>query len=475
MHKTQERPKDGFKKLSRFSTQDDKLDQAMKLLDGGLILKRKIATEMLENYQELVDRATEIRRHTFENWDVYLEMFEKNAKQRGSEVHWCHSAEDALETILNICKQYGVENIVKGKSMATEEIGLNHFLENNGIKALETDLGEYLVQLRGETPSHLLAPAIHITQEDAEETFRKHHLDFNPDRVFSKPEDLVGEARTQIRKSYFQASMGITGANFLIADTGGSVIVTNEGNGDLSQHLPKCHLVVSGIDKIIPSLNDMSAILRVLARSATGQEMSVYTTISTGAKSASNPDGPVHSHIILLDNGRSPLINSDFSDMLRCIRCSACMNHCPVYRAAGGHAYNSTYVGPMGSVLSPAIFGLENYKDLPFASSFCGKCVEVCPVSIPLTKLMRQYRNLEWQQNIISPLYKFILYLWTVFAKRPKLYRIFSQVEQKFLNFLGGSRPMLTRLPFVSGWSDFRHLPKPPKSTFQNLWKGNRE
>ena len=427
---------------------------------------------MLENFLELVGRATEIRGHTFDNWDIYLEMFEKNATEQGSVVHWCSSADDALEVILDICKQYGVRDIVKGKSMATEEIGLNSFLEKNGITALETDLGEYLVQLRGETPSHLLAPAIHITQEDAEKTFRKHHLNLDPGRIFSAPEDLVAEARAQIRKSYFQASMGITGANFLIAETGGSVIVTNEGNGDLSQHLPRCHLVVSGIDKIIPSLSDLSAILRVLARSATGQEMSVYTTISTGVKSES---WPRHSHIILLDNGRSSLINSDFSDMLRCIRCSACMNHCPVYRAAGGHAYNSTYVGPMGSILSPAIFGLEKHKDLPFASSFCGKCVEVCPVSIPLTRLMRQYRNLEWEQNILSPTYKICLYLWGIFAKRPKLYRIISQIEQKILNFLGGSHPVIVKIPFVKGWSNHRHLPKPPSTTFQNLWKGPRE
>jgi L-lactate dehydrogenase complex protein LldF len=462
----------GFIKNSQTSTKNQSLAQAMSLLDAGLMLKRKKAVNAVENYQELRTRATAIRQHTLEHLDVYLDMFAQNAAKNGSVVHFCETASQAQSTILKLCKTYNAKNIVKGKSMVTEEIQLNDLLAQNNIQALETDLGEYLVQIRKETPSHILAPAIHITQKEAENTFRTHHTSRNPDRTFSAPEDLVNEAREEIREHYFNAEIGITGANFLIASEGSSVIVTNEGNGDLSQHIPPVHIVVSSIDKIVPDMPDMLALLRVLGRSATGQEMSVYTTLSSGTKRQNDPDGPQTSHIIILDNGRSDLLQQEeTSHMLRCIRCSACINHCPVYRASGGHAYDSPYVGPMGIILSPALSSLHTHKDLPFASSLCGTCVEVCPVSIPLTKLIRFSREQTFAQRLNPVSSRPFLIAFQFIALRPSLYRLISSCAAFFLALLPKKQHRLSHIPFLKGWFAHRNFPQSQRQTFQSLWK----
>ncbi len=273
--------------------------------------------------------------------------------------------------------------MTKGKSMISEEIGLNAALEAEGIEAIETDLGEYIIQLRGETPSHIIAPAIHVTKDDVEADFRRAHRDLPATRDLSQPEQLLGEARAILRDKFLSADIGITGANFLVAETGTSIIVTNEGNGDLTQILPKVHVVVASLEKIVPTLADAAQLLRVLARSATGQDMSVYTTLSTGPRRPGDGDGPEEYHVVLLDNGRSAMLGSEFEDMLRCIRCGACMNHCPVYHAIGGHAYGWVYPGPMGAVLTPSLIGVAEGGQLPNASTFCGRCEAVCPMRIP--------------------------------------------------------------------------------------------
>ncbi len=339
-------------------------------------------------------------RTTLAHLDLYLETYEARVLASGGVVHWAETAEHARDIILDICRKANARTVTKGKSMITEEIGLNDFLEKNDIRPVETDLGEYIIQLRGEHPSHIIAPAVHLNKEQVEADFRRVHAHLPDHRDLSEPEALLGEARRVLRSQYFEADVGITGANFLVAETGTSIIVTNEGNGDLTQILPKVHVVVASIEKIVPTLEDVSQILRVLARSATGQEMSVYTTLSTGPRRKSDVDGPEQYHVVLLDNGRSSMLGTEFQEMLRCIRCGACMNHCPVYHAVGGHAYGWVYPGPMGAVLTPSLIGVDKGGHLPNASTFCGRCESVCPMKIPLPKMMRHWREREFERGL---------------------------------------------------------------------------
>ncbi len=309
--------------------------------------RRAAAAERLPEFEALRDSARAIKDHTLAHLDLYLEAYERKVVESGGHVHYAEDAEAARKIIVDLCKGLGAKSVTKGKSMISEEIGLNAAIEAAGIEAVETDLGEYIIQLRHETPSHIIAPAIHVTARDVEQDFRKAHRELPPGRDLSQPEQLLGEARAVLRAKFLAADVGITGANFLIAETGASVIVTNEGNGDLTQTLPRAHIVIASIEKVVPTLEDAAQLLRVLARSATGQDASVYTTFSTGPRRARDPDGPSEYHVVLLDNGRSAMLCGQFEDMLRCIRCGACMNHCPVYQAVGGHAYGWVYPGPM--------------------------------------------------------------------------------------------------------------------------------
>jgi L-lactate dehydrogenase complex protein LldF len=355
--------------------------------------------------------------------------------------------------------------------MVSEEIGLNAHLEAaGGIEVVETDLGEYLVQIRKETPSHIIAPAIHLTQDQVEADFRAKHTHLPKSRVLTEPAQLVDEARTILREKFITADVGITGANFLVAETGSTIIVTNEGNGDLTQSLAKTHVVITSIEKLVPTLEDVSTILRLLARSATGQEFSTYTTFSTGPRRASDPDGPVNYHVVILDNGRSELLGTEFQEVLRCIRCGACMNHCPVYNAVGGHAYGWVYPGPIGAVLNPAIIGIKEAANLPNASTFCGRCEQVCPMKIPLPKLMRKWRETEFESGDVSVSYRTGLKAWAFFAKRPRLYHLATRLGAATLGALGRRKGRFSHLPLASGWTRHRDMPAPQGRTFQQLW-----
>jgi L-lactate dehydrogenase complex protein LldF len=281
---------------------------------------------------------------------------------------------------------------------------------------------------------------------------------------------MLAEARAVLRQKYFEAEVGITGANMLIAETGQSVIVTNEGNGDLSQSLPRVHIVMASIEKIVPTLEDAATVLRVLARSATGQEMSVYTTFSAGPRRTEDPDGPEQYHVVLLDNGRSNMLGTDFQDMLRCIRCGACMNHCPVYRAVGGHAYGWVYPGPMGAVLTPSLIGVEQGGQLPNASTFCGRCEEVCPMRIPLPKMMRHWREREFEKRLQPAAARWGLGLWRQVAGWPFAYRLASGIGARALRLMARDG-RIRRLPMGHGWTDHRDFPAPEGRTFQAQWR----
>ncbi|AKI01745.1 (4Fe-4S) cluster-containing protein [Hoeflea sp. IMCC20628] len=459
-----------FKANASKALVDAQLQKALGNVEKGFIGKRQKSVDALPEFDALRDNARDIKNHVLAHLDLYLEEYEQKVTAAGGHVHWAETAEDARRIVLDICKKANARTVTKGKSMITEEIALNDHLEANGIEPVETDLGEYIIQLRGEHPSHIIAPAVHLNKEQVESDFRRVHTHLPEGRDLSEPVSLLSEAREVLRQRYFAADVGITGANFLIAETGTSVIVTNEGNGDLTQTLGKVHVVVASVEKIVPTLEDTSQILRVLARSATGQDMSVYTTFSTGPKREEDPDGPDEYHVVLLDNGRSAMLGTEYQDMLRCIRCGACMNHCPVYHAVGGHAYGSVYPGPMGAVLTPSLNGIDETGQLPNASTFCGRCEAVCPMRIPLPKMMRHWREREFERNLTPLTARYGLKAWAFFAKRPKLYRFAASFGMPLLSLLGGSSRRFRSMPFAGGWTRYRDLPAPEGRTFQQAW-----
>ncbi|KFB10988.1 LutB/LldF family L-lactate oxidation iron-sulfur protein [Nitratireductor basaltis] len=460
-----------FKENARGALADAQLQKALGNVRAGFIDKRLKAIDALPEFDALRDSAREIKDHTLAHLDLYLEAYEKKVEEVGGKVHWAETAEDARQAILNICRSVNARTVTKGKSMITEEIGLNDFFEEQGIRPVETDLGEYIIQLRGERPSHIIAPAVHLNKEQVEGDFRRVHDHLPVARDLSEPESLLAEARRVLRSEYFAADVGITGANFLVAETGTSIIVTNEGNGDLTQTLPKVHIVVASIEKVVPTLDDVSQILRVLARSATGQDMSVYTTLSTGPRRESDPDGPEEYHVILLDNGRSSMLGTEFQDMLRCIRCGACMNHCPVYHSVGGHAYGWVYPGPMGAVLTPSLVGVDKSGHLPNASTFCGRCEEVCPMRIPLPRMMRHWREREFSRRLNPATQRYGLKGWAFFARHPKLYRLGASLAIPVLSLMGGTKRRFSWLPFAGGWTRHREMPAPESRTFMQQWR----
>ncbi|MBM6596571.1 LutB/LldF family L-lactate oxidation iron-sulfur protein [Microvirga pudoricolor] len=463
-----------FKENAVEALNDAQLQRALGNVRQGFIEKRQRTADKLPEFEALRDSARDIKNHALEHLDLYLEAYEEKVKASGGHVHFARDAEEARAIILSICREVDAKTVTKGKSMISEEIGINHHLEAHGIRPVETDLGEYIIQLRGELPSHIIAPAVHLNATQVEEDFRRVHTHLDADRDLSEPVKLLTEARTVLRERFLAADVGITGANFLVAETGTSIIVTNEGNGDLTQILPKTHIVLASLEKLVPTLEDASQILRVLARSATGQEMSVYTTFSTGPRRPTDADGPDNYHVVILDNGRSSMLGTSFQEMLRCIRCGACMNHCPVYHAVGGHAYGWVYPGPMGAVLTPSLIGVDKAGHLPNASTFCGRCESVCPVRIPLPKLMRHWREREFERHLTPATVRSGLAVWGFFARRPALYRLATRLGMGALGLAGRTRGRFKWLPLARGWTKNRDFPAPQGETFQARWARER-
>jgi L-lactate dehydrogenase complex protein LldF len=353
----------------------------------------------LPQWEQLRQMGSDIRMHTIENMDVYLTRLEEKVTAAGGIVHWAATAEDARQIVLKIAREHNVKLAVKAKSMATEEIGLNHALEAAGIEALETDLGEYIIQLAGTGPSHIIVPAIHLKKEEIAKLFsEKLGLDAPVD-----PIELARIAREILREKFLAAEMGISGANFLVAETGTLVIVTNEGNGRMCTTLPDLHVAVVGIDKVIPDWESLTVFLKLLARSATGQKLSTYTQFITGPRHAEGEFGPKEFHLVLLDNGRSNILKDPIGrQVFKCIRCGACANACPVYKNVGGFAYGWFISGPIGAIFAPQMLGTPAARELPYASTLCGACADVCPVKIPIPTILRHLRRRVAQGDEIA-------------------------------------------------------------------------
>ncbi|GIX47487.1 MAG: iron-sulfur cluster-binding protein [Candidatus Tectimicrobiota bacterium] len=447
--------------------QDATLQQALTRLVNNFVPRRLEAMAALGNAEELRTRAREIKAEAIAHLDVYLEQFAARLQQLGGQVHWADDAAEARQIIASLAAQYGVKRVVKGKSMATEEIDLNAFLEQQGYEVLETDLGEYIIQLAGETPSHIIAPAIHKTRQQIAALF---HDKLGVPYTEHIPE-MTQIARRTLRQHFLQADMGITGVNFAIAETGSIVLVTNEGNGRLSSTLPRLHVAVMGMEKIIPRLADLPVMLKVLTNSATGQKISSYVTLITGPRRATDLDGPEALHVVILDNGRTRLLHEETREALYCLRCGACLNVCPIYQNVGGHAYGWVYPGPIGAVLTPMLVGLDRAAHLPRASTLCGACREACPVKIDLPRLLLHLRHDLVQTRRVSPVERLLFALWAWLMQHPTLYgwalRAAAWLQTPFAR-----QGWLRRLPPpFAGWTQFRDFRAVATRPFRQRWQ----
>jgi L-lactate dehydrogenase complex protein LldF len=463
---------EAFIRDSTLAVKNKTLQSRLRVLTTFTI-KRNAAFASLENGEALRDQARSIKEKTIADLGSYLIQLEENVVRLGGKVHWARTGEEARDIVLDLARKNNVKRIVKGKSMATEEIELNEALEHAGIESVETDLGEYIVQLANEKPSHILAPAVHKSREDVSELFAR-KLDA-PN--LKQAEEMTAVARIRLRQKFCAADMGITGANFAIAETGTIVLLENEGNIRLSTTLPRIHVALMGLEKLVPTLADLAVFLKILARSASGQKMSSYVSFITGARRVGEADGAEEFHLIILDNGRTRLLaDEEMRESLYCLRCGACLNVCPVYQKVGGHAYGTVYSGPIGSILTPAFAGLEKSKDLPFASTLCGACREICPVRIDIPRILLKLRS-EWAEG--DPAHRagapFIerlaIKLWAFAMRRRFLYN-FAFRAAAFVQGPMLEDGKLKRLPFpFGGWTQNRDFPALARKSFRSMWR----
>ncbi|MCM3408389.1 LutB/LldF family L-lactate oxidation iron-sulfur protein [Metabacillus litoralis] len=431
--------------------------------------KRLTATEELGNWEEWRKLGEEIRTHTLENLDYYLEQLSENVVKRGGHVFFASTKEEANEYITKVAKEKQAKKVVKSKSMVTEEIHLNSALEKAGCEVVETDLGEYILQLDDhDPPSHIVVPALHKNKEQIRDTF-KEKRGYDKSEI---PEELALFAREQLRQEFLSADLGITGCNFAVAESGSISLVTNEGNAGLVTALPKTQITVMGMERIVPTWEELDIMVSLLCRSSVGQKLTSYITGLTGPKDEGDVDGPEEFHLVIVDNGRSNILGTEFQSALHCIRCAACVNVCPVYRHVGGHSYGSIYAGPIGAVLSPLLGGYEDYKELPYASSLCAACTDACPVKIPLHELLIKHRRKIVEDEKKSPFgEKLAMKGFQLAASSPSLYKTGTKSASSVMapftkqnNIQKGPGPM-------KPWTDVRDFPAPSKERFRDWYK----
>lgn len=449
---------------------NEKLQRALGASLARFMLGRQLAFAKFPEGERLRDLAREIKRHTIEHLDEYLEKLEASVLRLGGQVHWARTAEEACEIIGRIALERGAKSVVKSKSMVTEEIGLNEALERLGVRAIETDLGEFIVQLARERPSHILAPAIHKSRHDVGELFSR---ELGAERS-EEIERLTAIARRELRERFARAEMGVTGVNFAVAETGTIVLVENEGNIRLSTTLPRVHVAVMGMEKVVPTLEDLAVFLKVLPPSATGQKLTSYVSFITGPRRGREADGAEEFHLVILDNGRSRILADEkLRESLYCLRCGACLNFCPVYRKAGGHAYGWVYSGPIGAIIAPPLLGLENAHPLPYASTLCGACRDVCPVKIDIPHLLLRLRAQISQGDggrPLAPLWQRMAFkLWAWSMSGEKRYRAATALA-RFALRLFMSNGAIRKLPLIK-WTESRDFPAPARQPFRELWR----
>jgi len=459
---------------ARQTLQDAHLQEAYRSSTLRLFTHRLEAISGVPGWQRLRDRAHALKREVMEHLDYYLAQFASNVERRGGQVHWAATGQEACAIVREIAERAGATEVVKAKTMVSEEIELNRALEAAGIRATETDLGEFIVQLAGERPAHIVAPAMHKTRQDVSALFAV-HLHSQPTDV---PEQLTAIARRALRERFARAGMGLSGANFAVAETGTIVLVENEGNIRFSTTAPRVHVALVGIEKLIPRLADLAVFLRVLGRSGTGQGLTVYTSLLTGPRRPGE-DGPEEMHVVLVDNGRvATLADPKMREVLYCIRCGGCLNACPVYRKIGGHAYGWVYSGPIGALITPQLIGIESARELPFASSLCAVCREVCPVKINIPDLLLYLRS-QVQERTKAPKpsgsllsERTLMRLWAWAMKRPWAYSLGGRLARLGQRFVA-RRGWIRKFPVfpLSRWTEGRDFPALAPKSFRERWK----
>jgi L-lactate dehydrogenase complex protein LldF len=421
-------------------------------------------------------QANALKKHAIDNLDHYLEEFERNVEAYGGKVVYCKDATEVSDFVLDLAKRRGSRLIVKSKSMTTEEVDLNERLEHHGLESVETDLGEYILQLAHEKPYHIVAPALHKTRYDVADIFTK-ELHVERETV---PEKLTVIARGVLREKFLKADIGISGANFLIADSGAVAIIENEGNARLTTSAPKIHIAVAGIEKVIPRAQDLAVFLKLLARSATGQLLSVYTSFLAGPRRPGEVDGPEEFYVVLLDNGRTKLLpDRSKRQSLYCIRCGACLNTCPVYRKIGGHSFPWVYSGPIGAIITPQFMGVSHEPGLPFASSLCGACAEVCPVKIDIPKVLLELRadvKKAEKRDGQGKLERLAFRMWAWVMRHPRIYEMAGMMAGSLApeatnGYIRAAPPLMNHGP-IRGWLSQRDLPAPASKSFRQMWRG---
>lgn len=455
---------------------DQALRQKVHKATARMVAVRHAGFAAFPEAERVRDRARAIRADVVSHLDRYVAQFADSVERRGGTVHWAETAADAVRIVCGIAHERGVRTAVKSKSMVSEEILLNPALEAAGVQVIETDLGEYVAQLAREHPSHIIMPILHKSREDVAEIFRREIGATDADLV-DVPQ-MTRLARRTLRAGFLAADMGVSGGNFGVAATGSICLVTNEGNGRLTTTVPRVHVALIGIERLVPTLDDLGVMLQLLARSATGQKLSVYSNILTGPRrrgaAGDEPDGPEELHVVVVDNGRTGLLGGELEEILYCIRCGACLNACPVFQSMGGHAYGSVYPGPVGSVLSPGLRGLDAFGDLPHASSLCGACREVCPVRIDIPRMLLALRARGAEEGRGDPRIGIGLRLYTLAATRPWLFRTGSALA-RVLTRLVARDGWITRLPGpLAGWTAHRDFPALAPESFQQAWRRRR-